>query len=158
ADGSGPAGLPDFLVALATVSLLLGFGQNTPVFPFLYRYIPTFNLFQAPTRILIWLEFALALLAGLGAARRPRPQGRGLYWTRLGTAGAAAVALVGLTVWLGLSATGILQTLGRALAQAGLSGGIAAVLWLTQPSGQRRPWWVALVVVFVAADLFWAGI
>jgi hypothetical protein len=82
-------GLPIFLTVAAGVSLVLALGGNTPVFPFLYWNIPTFNLFQAPTRIMLAFVFALALLAGYGASRWPAgpPKGRALYWTRLGAAG-----------------------------------------------------------------------
>src|SRR4029450_4428271 len=96
------AGLPLFLTVLAGVSLVLALGRNTPVFPFLYWNVPTFNLFQAPTRMMLAFVFALALLAGYGASRSPaaRLEGRALYWTRLGAAGSVAMTVVGLVVWL----------------------------------------------------------
>ena len=153
---AGPAGLPKFLVALSAISLLLGLGRNTAVFPFLYWYVPTFNLFQAPTRILIWLVFVLSLLAGMGVDNWRRPQGRALYWTHLAVAGAAMLAVVGLLAWLVISPasqTGLqVQTMGRALALAGVIGFIAALLSLARPL--RVSWlWAASVVVFVATDL-----
>ncbi|MGH2522533.1 MAG: hypothetical protein ACRDH2_08515, partial [Anaerolineales bacterium] len=61
--------LPHFLAIILLVSLLFALGRNTPIFPFLYRHVPTFDLFQAPTRMMILFVFALALLAGLGADR-----------------------------------------------------------------------------------------
>ncbi len=156
----GPPGLAYFLLVVAAFSLILGLGRNTPVFPFLYRHIPTFNLFQAPTRILIWLVFALALLAGLGADAWRRPQGWALYWTRLGAAGAGAMAVVGLVAWLAISPatrTGVqIQTMGRALGLTGVVGFGAALLSLAHPVGESR-WWVASVVVFLAADLLYAN-
>jgi hypothetical protein len=156
---AGPHGLPQFLVALSAISLVLGLGRNTPVFPFLYWYVPTFNLFQAPTRVLIWLVFALALLAGMGVDTWRRPQGGALYWTRLAAAGAAMMAVVGLLAWLLISPTtqtGLqVQTMGRALALAGVIGFIAALLSLTHPAGVSWPW-AAMIVVFVAADLLYA--
>src|SRR5579859_2562827 len=175
-----PAGLDYFLIGVALVSLILGLGQNTLVFPFLYWHVPTFNLFQAPTRMMIWLVFALALLAGRGAARWHAPQGRALYWTRLGAAGAAAMGGVGLAAWLTTSAAtqvGLqVQTMGRALALAGLTAFVAAILSLLHPAdgapsvatgqaaiGRGARWgltaagqvmlWTALVVAFVALDL-----
>jgi hypothetical protein len=183
AQEDGPAGLDYFLIGVALVSLILGLGQNTPVFPFLYWHVPTFNLFQAPTRMMIWLVFALALLAGRGAARWRAPQGRALYWTRLGAAGAAAMGGVGLAAWLTTSAAtqvGLqVQTMGRALALAGLTAFVAAILSLVHPAdgapgaatgqaaiGHGARWgltaaaqarlWMALVVAFVALDLLTA--
>ena len=158
--GDGARGLPTFLIALAALSLLLGLGRNTPVFPFLYWHIPTFNLFQAPTRIMVWFEFALALLAGLGAAAWKPPQGWALYWTHLGAAGAAAMAVVGLIAWLRISPstqTGLqIQTMGRALALAGLALFLCALLSLTLQAKAGRRWAVA-VVAFVALDLWFAN-
>jgi hypothetical protein len=155
----GLAGLPYFLLGLSVVSLILGLGQNTPVFPFLYWHVPTFNLFQAPARILIWLVFAVALLAGMGAAGWRAPQGWALYWTRLGAAGAVAMAAVGALAWIGISPateTGArVQTMGQALALAGLTSFGAALLSLMRPAGESRRW-VALVVAFIVADLMLA--
>ena len=152
----GPAGLIYFLVTLAGASLLLGLGRNTPVFPFLYWHVPTFNLFQAPTRILIWLVFALALLAGTGVAAWERPTGGGLYWTRLGAAGAVAMAVVGLLagllVQLATQTGPYVQTMGRALALAGVAFFGAALLSLAHPPGDSRRWSLA-VIVFLAVDL-----
>src|SRR5205085_3910702 len=56
----GPqAGLPIFLTVVAGISLLLALGRNTPVFPFLYRNVSTFNLLQASARFFLGFVFAL---------------------------------------------------------------------------------------------------
>ncbi|MCS6911417.1 MAG: hypothetical protein NZM11_12750, partial [Anaerolineales bacterium] len=39
-----------FLTLLLPITLLLALGRNTPVFPWLYANVPTFDMFQAPTR------------------------------------------------------------------------------------------------------------
>jgi hypothetical protein len=92
-------GLAPLLAGVTALSFLLALGKNTPVFPWLYQHAPTFDMFQAPTRFTLWAEFALALLAAIGADRWRAPQGRGLYWTRLGTAGALAISIgVGLAL------------------------------------------------------------
>jgi hypothetical protein len=93
-----------FLAGLIGLSLLLALGKNTPVFPWLYRHIPTFAMFQAPARWLIWSEFALALLAGMGVERWRQPQGWGLYWTRMWTMGAFAITVGAGLAWLYLGA------------------------------------------------------
>jgi hypothetical protein len=156
----GADGLPLFLAILAAVTLVLALGRNTPIFPWLYRSVPTFNLFQAPTRMMIWMIFALALLAGMGADLWQAPTGRALYWTRLGTMGAASVALVGLLSSVATSpgtALGAqLSTVARALALAGawlLSAALLALL-KARLSGQT---WSALAIVLVAGDLIVAG-
>jgi Bacterial membrane protein YfhO len=149
------------LILVILTSILLALGQNTPVFPWLYYNVPTFSLFQAPARFLIWSVFGLALLAGLGAQRWRRPTGRGLYWTRLGTAGAVAVALGSALAWALLQSVKL--TFLRATALAGFWGVLAGVLSLTAPvesgrAGERTgvawSWGVSLVI---GADLIVAG-
>jgi hypothetical protein len=106
-------------------------GSNTPVFPWLYRHIPTFSMFQAPARWMIWAEFALALLAGFGADRWRRPQAWGLYLTRLGTMGAVAVSIgTGLT-WLCLG--GVSPSFIKSAAIIGALGVGAGLLSLSAP-------------------------
>ena len=46
------------------VGFVFALGVNTPIFPFLYRNIPTFNLFQGPVRWHLWTVFGLSVLAG----------------------------------------------------------------------------------------------
>ena len=82
-----------FLLVVSIISFIFAMGKNTPIFPFLYRYIPTFNMFQAPARFTIWAEFGLALLAGIGASNWIKPTGWSRYWTNLGIAAGAAVVL-----------------------------------------------------------------
>ena len=56
-----------FLAITVPLSLLLALGKNTPVYPFVFRYVPGFGFFQAPARFLYLYTFATALLAGMGA-------------------------------------------------------------------------------------------
>ena len=154
-----------FMVALFGSALLLALGQNTPVFPWLYRHVPTFDLFQAPTRMMIWAEFALVVLAALGAQRWRRPEGRGLYWTRLGTAGALAVTIGAGAAWYMMG--DISPTFIRATVQAGMWGLFAGILSLTAPPGGTvevealKPLplglWRWCVVLVVALNLIVAG-
>ena len=102
--GGPPPALTALLWGVFAVALLLGLGDHTPVFPWLYRRIPTFALFQAPTRWLIWGQIALALLAGIGVHAWRRPVGRGLYWTRLGVMGGVAVMLGAGLAWAAATA------------------------------------------------------
>jgi hypothetical protein len=163
ASGAPPAptsGLTLFLSLLLAVSALLALGQNSPVFPFLYDNVPTFNLFQAPARIMLGLVFALALLAGLGAERWRPPQGRALYWTRLGTAGAVAVMAIGFATLLALPGDGRVATqlrvVGVAVGLAGLGLFLAGLLSLLKEK-LAPPVWAAAVVALVAVDLLLAG-
>ena len=82
-----------FLFSLILVSFLLALGKNTPVFPWLYKYIPTFAMFQAPTRLSIIAILCLTLLAAIGADSWRRPGEKGKYWLRLGVMAAAAITI-----------------------------------------------------------------
>jgi hypothetical protein len=165
-----------FLIVLMLVAFLLALGKNTPVFPWLYRNVPGFDMFQAPARYLIWVEVALALLAAIGAQNWRRPERRGLYWTRLGTAGALAVSLGAGLAWLLMGE--VSPTFIQATALAGAWGVGAGVLTLLAPPGKsdtmigreagrdgndysdqplQEKRWTWAVCLFVAADLVMAG-
>ena len=149
-----------FLWFLTAVGILLALGVNTPVFPWLYRHVPSFDMFNAPARYLIWASFSLSLLAGIGATRWTRPHGRALYWTRLATAGAVAVSLGAWLAWYS-AGEDIRLTFIRATALAGLWGLGVGILALTiPPEGQlqRRNIWQWLVVSWICCDLLVAGL
>jgi hypothetical protein len=56
------------LLALALGCILLVLGRNTPVFYFAWKYMPGMGQFRFPTRFLVVVDLALALLGGLGLA------------------------------------------------------------------------------------------
>ena len=120
-----------FLAGILSISILLSLGANTPLYPWLYRNVPTFDMFQAPTRWMIWGVFALALLAGLGADHWHRPQGWGLYFLRLATMGALAVSIgAGLLL---LTSAAISPTFIRSFTILGLIGVGVGLLALNAP-------------------------
>lgn len=148
--GRGPSRLRFFLLGAAAIALLLALGQNTPVFGFLFRSSPIFGWFNAPTRWNLVTTFALAGLAAIGADLWRRPTGRGLYWTRLGTAGAIAMMGVGLAVLL--LPSGLRQSYGRAFVTTSLwlvSAGVLTLAWPRLATGR----WIALVAAVVTLDL-----
>ncbi len=53
-------------IAIFIFSILFSFGKFFPLFPFLYKTIPTFDLFQAPVRFLIIYFFSFSVLFGFG--------------------------------------------------------------------------------------------
>ncbi len=161
---------PRALLALGALAFALSLGDNTPLFPWLYRRLPTFDMFQAPTRWNLWLAFALALSAAYGAEIWRRPEGRALYWTRLATAGAFAITLGAGLGWMLLRGRADLErllTMGRAFALTGLWGTGAGLLTLFHPRPRRAgetslpprlfPWlaagWLALDLLSASGGL-----
>lgn len=147
-----------FLWALIFVTLVLALGQNTPVFPFLYRRVPTFDMFQAPARYLIWLAAALPILSAYAVEYWRSPTGRGLYWFRLATAGAFAVTLGAGITWLTMK--GIQLTFIRSTALTGIWALGFGLLTLAIPyvdKRGKRSAWNTIVVSWTTLDLIVAG-
>jgi len=147
-----------FLGSISAVSFILALGKNTPIYPLLYRYVPTFDLFQAPTRWSIWGVFSFSLLAGLGVDSLKKAVGRRLYVTRLAAAGCLAVIAGSLSAryWIdGLNPSFFIST-----ARAGIIGFLIVLLILAVPKkkvGRKYAGWSLAVVVLVAGDLVLAG-
>lgn len=147
-----------FLWVMILVAFLLAFGQYLPIFPFLYKNVPTFAMFQAPTRYLIWAAFAFPLLAAIGIEHWRCPTGRGLYWFHLGTAGAFAI-----TLGAGISAIvfdNIRLTFIRATALTGVWALGFGLLTLTIPYAEkhgRRALWQGAVIAWTLCDLLFTG-
>lgn len=155
-----------FLVMVILVTFILSLGKNTPIFPWLYRHFPTFDMFQAPTRINLIMILSLAVLAAIGASSWCRPVGRGLYWTRLGTMAAAAMtvgAFVANVVAVQVL-TDIDPSLIRGTALAGVFGVGFGMLTLAAPerpedqfTSRRNSLWGWAAIIWVATDLVIAG-
>jgi len=142
------------LLVVSILAFMLALGNNTPLFPFLFRFVPTFDLFQAPARWNLLLVFCLALLAGFGLDQWRTPSGRGLYWTRLGTAG---VAIIGLAGYLGaVLLGGVEPTFVRAFALAGVWLALSGLLTLFLPKSLSPPAQLILGA-FLLFDLVTAG-
>lgn len=153
-----------FIMGFSAIAFILALGKNTPIFPFLYEHVPTFDMFKSPTRYMLWAEIGLALLAGLGVHYWHQPKGRALYWARLGTAGAFAVTLgAGLgaimLTQIELDPETIRPTFVPALALAGFWGLTSGWLNLrSAPAGEQpSPRWRWLVLGILTLDLLVAG-
>ncbi len=146
-----------FLLAVSVVSFVFALGVHTPVFPWLFDHIPTFSLFQAPTRWSLLAVFCLSLLAGVGAHQWSPPKDRTLYWVRLGTAGAAAMVVTAILARPAFE--GGASVLVSSFTRAGIMFIVSGVLALTYERLQRaRPRaWIWMVGVFVMLDLALAG-
>jgi hypothetical protein len=149
--------LARFLLGLTFVSLVLALGSNLPLFSWLFAHVPTFNLFQGPTRFTIWAVFALCILAALAANGWRQPSARQRYWLRLGVA--AAVTLIAISIsaiFVGTLAA--VRTVSAGLLYLGVAALAIAFLLLRTPNRiePRSPWsW--LVLTLVSLDLLYAG-
>ncbi len=141
-----------FLVIVTICAFILALGKNLPVFPFLYWHVPTFNLFQAPTRFTILAEFSMALLAAIGIHYWQRPEGKAREWTRRGIAISIAVLLSsGLAIIL---LTGLQVAFVQATALAGLWGICAGLLSLYRPLPESKyKHWSWIVISVICLDL-----
>jgi hypothetical protein len=149
-----------FWVICAVVALVLALGKNTPVFPFLFRYVPTFDLFQAPARWLAITTIALAALASLAAQRWPA----GRFRPRRGALG---IVFGGALIIAGLAApylapdervsTFSVATLRLGVLLAVMGGLILSWHEKAVRQAHGRAWWRVAVVAFVVLDLLLFG-
>jgi len=96
------------LGALAALGLFLAFADWTPLHGWLYALAPGFDKVRAPGRFILYVDFGLAMLAGIGAdvlsrplPRRRRPAFR-LYLTGWTIFSFGMVAIAGPLVYLKL--------------------------------------------------------
>lgn len=147
-----------FLWLVIAAGFLLGLGKFTPIFPFLYENVPAFDMFKSPTRYLLWAAFAIPVLAAAASDRWRQPEGRGLYWFRLMTAGTVAVSIgAGLAL---VMVPDLRLTFSRALALAGMWAlGFCALTLLKKPAekNERIGLWKQVVILWTLVDLLVTG-
>ncbi len=154
-----------FLFVLILISFVIALGRNIPIFPWLYKNIPTFDMFQAPTRITILAIFSLAILSAIGADSWTRPRGKGLYWLRLGVMAAAAIT-IGAGIALLLSRWMVWEirpSFIRGTAMLGFWAVGLGFLALQAPQDNKTDreekwgWWQWAVILWLGFDLVVAG-
>lgn len=140
------------------VAFIFALGKNTPVFVFLYKYVPSFDMFNSPARFLIWAHMSLCILAAIGSSSWETPAGKGLYWLRLGTAGSASVVITSVVMMQLMPGLG--QHFFRATTIFGILAFLAGTLTLTKGCFDRNRfgvYWRIVVLLVVMADLTIAG-
>jgi hypothetical protein len=144
-------GLIAFFGMVAGVTFLFALGRNFAPYVFLFRYVPTFSLFQAPDRWLLLTVFSLSVAAALGIALW-RPDRYFLVRARLFFFAALILLVVG--------------AIGAALRPAALTVGVRSLgFWLTLCAGLLLAWpgaarqvarlrlWTLVTMIFIALDL-----
>ena len=152
-----------FFGTISLLSIVFSLGNNTPIYPWLYRYIPSFDMFNAPARYMIWFVFSLSLLAGTVFDHWKKPQNKTLYWVRLGTAGGFAIGIGALFMLLG--GDSIKPTFIRATFEISVLVTLTGILYLLNPiqkpendiekSGHIWKW---IAVCFLVCDLFYMNL
>jgi len=149
---------PTFWAVVCVAALVLALGNNTPVFPFLYRHVPFFDWFQASARWLLVVTVGLSVLSSIGLQRWP-PGDEGAkragHWVVVGVAlvlgGMAAPALV----------PGLESTFGTATVRLGVLVALSGILLVlySRALGQSRTglWWATAITAFVVGDLLLFG-
>jgi hypothetical protein len=155
-----------FFGLLLPLAVLLAMGQNTPLFPLVFKYMPGFGFFQAPARLMLWFAIGASTLAGIGAHTFRLTYWR-QYTLRLTVAGAGAMLAVALTV----GRTGLplgevyLPAVARLAVTLGLSAGLLLLRGREADETDRRVassplprlTWGPLVIGLVVIDLLWFG-
>jgi hypothetical protein len=149
-----------FLAAIAMIASLIAMGSNTPIFPFLYKYAPTFDLFQAPARWMIWLVFAFSVMAGFGAEAWHHPGKWGRFTINLNLALGVTVTVIAILA--GILAPELPGVFIKAFIIFGISIILGCILAKTNPlplekEGKRVKVWHWAVVLFVSVDLLLAS-
>ncbi|MBX3066214.1 MAG: YfhO family protein, partial [Anaerolineae bacterium] len=141
-----------FFALVAVIAILLATGRNLPLYPLLYRYVPTFNLFQAPARWLLLAAFALAILAAYGAAAFEATY-KIKRRLRLLIAAGAGTAVIGAVFLVLLMMSRELVQMLRGVTWLGVLVALMGGVLLIQPkadSPRRLLWQIALLFVIIA--------
>lgn len=140
---------------LAAAGFVFALGKNTPLFPWLYANVPTFGMFNAPARWMVWGVFCLSALAGIGAEGWKAPVGKIRRRLKLGLVVTIAVALgAGITF---VALRQVKLTFIEATAVAGAWGALFCLAALKMPKAATGlKTWSLVLSGLVAADLILA--
>jgi hypothetical protein len=154
---AGPYGyLIPYFAIVTLIAFVLALGKFG-IYGLLYRYVPTFNMFQAPARWLLLAVFSLSILAAFAVSFwKPTPQTR--RRARMALIGAISITIAGIIASLLVPRMPpITLEMARGVAVLGALLIVVALLFAVQPADERRQFrWSLIVLLFVAADL-WAA-
>ncbi|HEX7555134.1 MAG TPA: hypothetical protein VF338_00815, partial [Leptolinea sp.] len=147
-----------FSLISSFIIIILALGWNTPVFPWLFAHIPTFGLFNGPTRWMILVVVCFILLAGFGAEEWMQHGILHKKQINLGLTAALAMIFSGIGVWYLLPE--IKFSFKISIITAGFLIAGYLILALIKPktvSASDLFHWRLLFVFWLTIDLIWAG-
>lgn len=107
--------------SMAAITQIMALGKYTPVYRFMYEYLPGFSTFRVPKMILFLLPFEIAILAGFGAQwlffDEDEKKAKRIKSVLYGLAAILAIT-AGLTIYAYLDRDGLIQTYKRELSVA----------------------------------------
>jgi hypothetical protein len=136
------------------IAAVLGLGQNTPIFPWLYAHVPTFSMFQAPARWMYLVSFLLIIVSAAGIRIWRRPTGRTRKWMRFGIAAGVGIIVAALASHFLLALPH--ASFSRAFLLFGATLSLGLLLLLNFPgdqNGQGSRRWDWMFFAFICADL-----
>ncbi|HPV07918.1 MAG TPA: YfhO family protein [Aggregatilineales bacterium] len=144
-----------FYALMVVPVTVLALGWHTPVFPWLFDHVPTFDLFNAPARWMVLVVFGLSVLAGIGASDWHAARESG-GWPGIGTVIGVALLIAGFAAgrMLGdlVKPSFVRSTLRLGVAVV-LTGVVGLLLQAIRQRPHWRPAWEVAVLALIAADL-----
>ncbi len=140
-----------FLLIAIIISLIISFGKYTPIYRFLYQHVITFDLFQAPERMLIWTTTSLSILAAIGFDSVPPLRGWMRYSCRLLLAASAGIIIT--TVAVSFIFRDVKQVLLISILVFSISFGVSCGLFLLKKRIKNPGIWDSMIIGFLAIDL-----
>ncbi len=143
-----------FFALLTLLAWLVSYGRHGFVYPFVYRWLPGWNLFQGQERAAYGVAFGLSMLVGYGAALLPDFSPRARRWLGVVTLG---LSLAGVVIFfIFWQKTGQSGATGPEFIRAAATTLIAAIAFAFILWRQRwqRTGVLVLLAIVVVADLF----
>lgn len=105
-----------YLILLSIAALLISFGKHfSPLYALLYYHLPFFNKFRVPVMILVLLQFAVAVLAGLGLTRALAPAAAEAGKRKGGAGRDRWLPMAGIAFLAGIAGLVLISVLGPSL-------------------------------------------
>lgn len=150
---------------LGGLGVILALGRVTgPLYLFLYKFVPGFNLFRAPARWLLLYALAVAVLAGLGLdalGSQPQRMSQTLkaLWDWVRGRRLAWLALAGLGLLSVAAARFVLEPVPPGLLLSWLAGAglVASLIGLALRRPDRAAAVTGALLLLAGGELFWAA-